>query len=199
MNHAEWISYWYLRLNGFFPLHHFVVHRIPPHIRSTEIDLLAIRPPHVFEEVGGQDDDWDDSLITQEDRQRFIAMICEVKRGKNYSADTVFRPREIRYALNRFGILGRDQAQEVAEVFIQQPRIDASDSFQVRKLFIGDVLKGGDTPCDFVLLRHAQDFFKSRAEKYIKEKQEARVLFQSQSWEEVLDWIARKEGARALG
>jgi len=108
-------------------------------VRPSEIDLLAIRPPHVFEEVGGQDDDWDDSLITHEDRQRFVAIICEVKRGENYSVDTVFRPREIRYALNRFGILGREQAHQVGEALIKEPRINASDSFQVRKLFIGDV------------------------------------------------------------
>ena len=191
MNHSEWVAYWYLRLNGFFPLHNFIVHRIPPQIRSTEIDLLAIRPPHVFEEVGGQDDDWDDSLLTQEDRQRFIAIICEVKRRNNYEADTVFRPREIRYAINRFGILGRDRAQDVAEVLIQEPRVDATDYLQIRKLFIGDVLKDRVPTCDFVSFRYAQDFFKRRAEKYRNEKREARVLFQSQSWEEVLDWIDR--------
>jgi len=167
--------------------------------RPSEIDLLAIRATHVFEEDGGQDDDWDDSLITHEDRQRFIAIICEVKRRENYLVDTVFRPREIRYALNRFGILGRKQTKQVAEALIQRPRIDPSHSFQVRKLFIGDVLKGGVPPCDFVPFRHAQDFFKRRAEKYRNEKREARVLFQSQSWDEVLDWIEREEGARALG
>ena len=199
MNHSEWIAYWYLRLNGFFLVHNFVIHRIPPYGRSTEIDLLGIRPPHVYEEVGGQDDDWDDSLLTQQDRQRFIGIICEVKRGNNYQIDTVFRQREIRYALNRFGILERDRAQDVGEVLIQQPRVDASNSLQIRKLLIGDVLKNGVPPCDFVSFRYAQEFFKMRAEKYKVAKQEARVLFQSQSWDEVLDWIDREEDARVLG
>ena len=199
MNHSEWIAYWYLRLNGFFLLHNFVVHRIPPQTNSTEIDLLAIRPPHVFEEIGGQDDDWDDLLITPEERQRFIAIICEVKRGDAYRVNTVFREREIIYALNRFGILDRDQVQQVADVLIQEPRVEASDSFQARKLFIGDVIKDGVPPCDFVPFRNAQDFFKRRAEKYRNEKRESRVLFQSQSWEEVLDWIDREEDARTLG
>ena len=43
MNYGEEISYWYFRLNGFFPLVNFVVHRTEETRYSTDIDLLAVR------------------------------------------------------------------------------------------------------------------------------------------------------------
>lgn len=84
MNYSESLTYWYLRLNGFFPLSNLVLHRwnIGNH-PSADTDLLAIRFPRVFEQIGGQQDDWD--------QQRFIgwglrldeplALIVEVKSG----------------------------------------------------------------------------------------------------------------------
>jgi hypothetical protein len=60
MNFSESLTYWYLRLNGFFPLSNFVLHRRNIEDRpSADTDLLAIRFPHVFEQIGGQQDDWD--------------------------------------------------------------------------------------------------------------------------------------------
>lgn len=193
MNWSEWISYWYLRLNGFFPLPHFVVHRVEAGERSTEIDLLAIRPPHVYEEIGGQNDDWDDMLLSEVDIGRFIGVICEVKRGDDYRPETVFRPREIKYALNRFGIISREKAEEVAAVLSDHPRADASESLQVRKLLIGDRLKRKVSPCDFVPLEHTRNFFERRVKKYRAEKREAWTLFQCSCWEEVLYKIEKEE------
>jgi hypothetical protein len=195
INWSEWISYWYLRLNGFFPLQNFVVHRADRGERSSEVDLLAIRPPNVYEEIGGQDDDWDETLLSVADRGRFIGLICEVKRGDDYRPETVFRPREIRYALDRLGIISRERADEVAGILTEQPRVDASESLQVRKLLIGDTLKQAAPPCDFVPLKHARDFFDGRVRKYRAEKREAWTLFHSSSWEEVLYMIEKEEAA----
>jgi hypothetical protein len=52
MNYSETLSYWYLRLNGFFLLRNFVLH--PPYINGRDYeqvadsDLLAIRFPYVY-------------------------------------------------------------------------------------------------------------------------------------------------------
>jgi hypothetical protein len=71
MNYGETFAYWYLRLNGFFPLRNFVLHRLSqPNGRreNADVDLLAIRFPFVHERYGdinneGQwDDDWDREL-----------------------------------------------------------------------------------------------------------------------------------------
>ena len=59
MNYGETLVYWYLRLNGFFPLTNFVIHKSDGVMYSSDCDILAIRPPLVFEEIGGQADDWD--------------------------------------------------------------------------------------------------------------------------------------------
>jgi hypothetical protein len=61
-NYGEAWAYWYLRLNGFFPLGNFVVHKDSVVRHRADVDLLGVRPPHVFEEVGGQQDDWDPAL-----------------------------------------------------------------------------------------------------------------------------------------
>lgn len=54
--------YWYFRLNGFFPLNNFVIHRTEKTNYTSDTDKFAIRPPFVLEEVGGQSDDWDPLL-----------------------------------------------------------------------------------------------------------------------------------------
>jgi hypothetical protein len=63
MNYGETLAYWYLRLNGFFPLRNFVLHPLngsEANDRYTaDSDLLAIRFPYVYEEIGGQPEDWD--------------------------------------------------------------------------------------------------------------------------------------------
>ena len=82
MNHSEWIAYWYLRLNGFFLVHNFVIHRIPPYGRSTEIDLLGIRPPHVYEEVGGRDADWDIKLFDEWGISLPDSIVCVIIESK---------------------------------------------------------------------------------------------------------------------
>jgi len=44
MNFGETLTYWYLRLNGFFPLANFVVHRGEQGNRpGGDVDFVAIR------------------------------------------------------------------------------------------------------------------------------------------------------------
>ncbi len=85
MNYGETLTYWYLRLNGFFLLRNFVLY--PPyesegtHNQAADSDLLAVCFPHVYEEIGGQPDDWDSRFRTwsfslDED---IIGLIVEVK------------------------------------------------------------------------------------------------------------------------
>jgi hypothetical protein len=50
MNYGEELAYWYLRLNGFFPISNFVVHRSLDVPNTSDVDVVAVRPPHVFEQ-----------------------------------------------------------------------------------------------------------------------------------------------------
>ncbi len=187
MNRAEIISAWYLRINGFFLIQNFVVHRQDNNSRSTEIDLLALRPPYVFEEAGGQAENWDPALISPEDQQRFVAVICEVRRGNTYDPHSIFRPREVMYAINRFGVIKKTEAFTTVSELIHRARYNVTPSFQIRKLLIGDVLKTTVPPCDFMLFNDAYAFFRARADRYRTEKKEAHTLLDAYAMDEILD------------
>jgi len=60
-NFAEELTYWYFRLNGFFLLTNYVLHDVGQGQQrgTADADLLVIRFPYVYEEIGGQSKDWD--------------------------------------------------------------------------------------------------------------------------------------------
>lgn len=55
LNRAEMISTLYLRLNGFFLVENFVAHRSHGRGHSSEIDLLGLRPPRVYQYLSGSE------------------------------------------------------------------------------------------------------------------------------------------------
>jgi hypothetical protein len=87
MNFGETLAYWYLRLNGFLLLQNFVLHRNASTIEhSADADLLAVRFPNVYEEIGGHADDWDTEKFARwgfDLVQQVIGLIVEVKTGKD--------------------------------------------------------------------------------------------------------------------
>jgi hypothetical protein len=96
MNFGETLAYWYLRLNGFFPLKDFVLHR--PHNpddtedylieRTSDADLLAVRFPHVIENIGGQYEDWDHQNFGDMDFPLDDKIICLLVQVKTTKTDT---------------------------------------------------------------------------------------------------------------
>src|SRR4051794_19776677 len=98
MNYGETNTYWYLRLNGFFLINNFVVHRAEGVDYSSDIDILGLRLPYVFEEVGGQDNDWDNSLLQEINPEVATGVICEVKTGA-FTEDGLFRLKYLTYCL----------------------------------------------------------------------------------------------------
>ena len=93
MNYGEKLGYWYLRLNGCFPLVDFVMHSGSALKYSSDCDLLAVRPPFVFEEIGGQPADWDPYLSPLFTDGCTLGIICEAKTGA-YELDKLFSARE---------------------------------------------------------------------------------------------------------
>ncbi len=82
-NFSETLTYWYLRLNGFFPIVNWVIHDSGMAQRSpADCDLLAVRFPNVSEVVGGQLDDWDIEKFDEwgiDIRTQKVGFIVEVK------------------------------------------------------------------------------------------------------------------------
>lgn len=78
--HAEHVSNWYFRLNGFLSIPGFVVHPdTPKRYPLTEADLIAVRFPN-SSEVIGERSMVDDSLLTLlANRQQKLFLLVEVK------------------------------------------------------------------------------------------------------------------------
>lgn len=90
MNFAEQLASWYLRLNGFLVLPNYVLHRLEegqrdearPLTSTSDTDLLAIRHPYVFEEIGGQPNSWDTVKLNRLlDPVVPMGLVVEVKGG----------------------------------------------------------------------------------------------------------------------
>lgn len=103
MNFGEELAYWYLRLNGFFPLTNFVYHKSESAESSGDCDVLAYRPAGVWEEIGGQEVDWDPRLRAFLDFERPAMVVCEVKTG-GFDPRWLFPADRLRYAYRRAGL-----------------------------------------------------------------------------------------------
>lgn len=189
MNRDESLAFWYLRLNGFFLVPHFVVHTKPP----SEIDFLALRPPNVSEEVGGRPGDWDSRLIPSPDRGHFVCVFCEVKGGRRPDPATLFRDREIRHSISRFGLLTEPERQHAIAQLRDRPRWRPRPDIELRKLLVAHQDMPAAPPHDFVSLEETRQFIRGRLDEYRDDKAGARALFNADRIDELLADIERAE------
>ncbi len=185
MNYGEEISYWYFRLNGFFPLANFVVHRSEEVRYSTDIDLLAVRFPHVYEPVGGQPSDWDSELINHFDNDAIIGILCEVKTG-NYDISSLFKFNAIKYALGRFGF--KPALRKYADELKNSPMFTFfhnGQKYQIAKILVSNRQNQDEVPYIHLQLTDIEDFILNRIKQYKHQKWQDRMLFPS-------NYLARK-------
>lgn len=162
MNYGEELAYWYLRLNGFFPIVDFVMHSGAAFDHTTDCDALAVRPPHVFEEVGGQPDDWDAIIRDHLDAHTTLGIICQVKTGK-IEYDKLFREPHVRYAIARLGLC--PDPKTVSESFVGKAVIMPSRDVRLIKLLIAkERLKDSNFLC--ITVANLYEFFHKRLKKY---------------------------------
>ena len=174
-NYAEQLAYWYLRLNGFFLILNYVYHQIQEEVDAraynADADLLAIRPPHYFEEIPHRERDergrWrylhtplDSANWLEEFEGKWLGVIVEVKGSDNAHIDDVYRAfsqGRLGSSLNRLGLTSRveDGLQELS----------AGDRFNYAE---GSILKivfsqrGFDGPWMNILLNEADEFIINR-------------------------------------
>lgn len=120
-NFGEALTYWYLRLNGFFPLSDLVLHRYNG-THNADIDLLALRLPHTYERIGGLAADLDTRFQMPWERGgmelkgRTVGLIVQVKTGDvspgdlNEGLDRAFSPERLLIGVQRLGILSPTEA-----------------------------------------------------------------------------------------
>ena len=186
MNYGETSAYWYLRLNGFFLIQNFVIHRTEEIKHSSDIDLLGIRLPYVFEEVGGQPGDWDAVLLEELNPNLPTGIICEVKTG-DFDEKKLFRQHYLSYSLDRFGF--QPNLSECTKTIASNKLTEIEykgTRFQILKLFVSN---SQAKRLDFLQLsiKHLRAFIERRIQNYRDKKWQDRLLFQSDFLGEYID------------
>ena len=194
MNYGEEIAYWYFRLNGFFPITNFVIHRSSEIDYTSDCDLLAVRLPYVYEEIGGKPDDWDENLVKQLGFDRPIGVICEVKTG-SYELEGIFRPQYVRYSIGRLGLISKASVDDLAESLEDRPFIETREGYCICKILIANDKKESAS-FFYISLNSAEDFINDRIRKYPAEKYAARLFFGSTSFQQTIHRMHREMGHR---
>jgi len=196
MNYGEQLAYWYLRLNGFFPITNFVLHRSHELDHRSDIDVLAVRPAHVFEPIGGLPGDWDEYLSAQLNFTKFTGLICEVKTG-HFDEQKLFRPEHVSYAVSRIGLIPHDQVNRQTDQFDARPVVEIGGDIVLGKLLISENehLTG---PYLNRTIAQLEDFLECRVRTYPKEKYGARMFFQSELLQSLIDRVSRKTRHRSV-
>ena len=165
-NYGEELAYWYLRLNGFFPITNFVLHSIKntnqkPY--NADTDILAIRPPNAGEEIRETKLMDDEKIVEGGEESKYIFVYCEVKTGK-YKASDLFPKKRDEYVLKRFGL------QNVP---------DKDGDVVFKKILIAKENKGVDGEAIFIGLDYVISFIKERFRQYKEDKYPSRMFFNS--------------------
>lgn len=195
-NYGETLAYWYLRLNGFFPLVDFVMHKSDNLTSNTDCDILAIRLPHVYERVGGTSLDWDrdhfEGMWGYDLDVQTIGLIVSVKGGTIKPREillsdgnkakvlSTFDHSELIYALERLGLFAPDEIAEhnLIEELLQRDKVQLPGTSKcVGKLLISEELREDVLhPYANITISEISDFIYRRFETY-QNKYKARFFF----------------------
>lgn len=191
MNYGESLAYWYFRLNGFLPIQNFVLHEPNEETgQNADIDLLAVRFPHVFENIGGHPSDWDNRRFKQwklSYTSNTVCVIVEVKTGvyKKSSVNRHFDRKRLEYALLRFGMFPKEAVSEIAGKLEGKPVVEEA-GFVLAKVLIdvptkrpGPKAEGGLKlcPCLRMTINDTDAFIRQRMRSYKKHKGTSRMFF----------------------
>jgi hypothetical protein len=195
MNYGEEIAYWYLRLNGFFPLTNFVIHRSREVAHTSDCDLLAVRLPYVYEEIGGNPDDWDVSLSEKIGFDHPIGIICEVKTGA-YAVKKLFRPEYVKYSIGRLGFTPKDNITDLSKELSVAPMTKITkEGYRIFKLLIAEEKKEAPTYF-YKSLEDAEEFIENRVGKYPQNKYADRLFFSSVHFQHTISRINKERKQR---
>ncbi len=196
MNYGETLTYWYLRLNGFFPLRNFVLH--PPYEsegtnnQAADSDLLAVRFPHVYEDIGGQPDDWDSRFRTwgfylEED---IIGLIIEVKTSPNANRSEIrensFNRSRIKQAVQRMGMFKLEDTEDIVDELWSTAVTTKRGPYRLGKLLFSQRPVRGVWLN--ITLQESEQFITDRLQKYSDLKRQARMFFP----DELMQYLAWK-------
>ncbi len=176
-NFSEVLTYWYLRLNGFFPITNWVFHRSIDGARiQADADLIAIRFPYVREVVGGLEEDWDTVTFQRwgiSHREHIIGLMVEVKGGR-LDRSTIqniissFSTQRLIPFIQRLGFWSSDLSEEIAESLSSSELYSRDDGFVIGKLLVtqDEAIQGNLPACLKITLNEINRFIVERMNKY---------------------------------
>jgi hypothetical protein len=177
-NYGEEIAYWYFRFNGFIPMSNFVLHR-RGRVHSSDCDLIAIRFPNPWEEIGGQEHDYDGPLLKALgcDDKRTIVTFVQAKAGGYVIRDVEeYFSRHLEYLVERVGLLPRADVAKFVSEFDPLPRHETQTCVFSKVALLRPDGRPQEVPwitCDF---DHAIGFIQGRLQHYA-EKRRDRMFF----------------------
>ena len=192
MNYGELLAYWYLRLNGFLVVRDYVIHEsLDGGTNPSDIDVLGVRFPHVWEPVGGQKDDWDPWLVSAVGSGFLsspVAVIAEAKTGDWGGITESFSKDRLSIAVSRLGIWP-ETAGLVED--LASNRSSRHEGWTVMKMAF---LKSAfESPLfHTVTLAQAESFIRARIVKY-RERKFAHRLFFHDDLMEYLMWSVYRD------
>lgn len=192
MNYGETLAYWYLRLNGFFPLRNFVMHMPADRRQRSDCDLLAVRFPGVSEEIGGQPHDWDRTSFERWGLSLDVplVLVVQVKTGTEGEPGKAFTEDRLKQAIKRVGLWDRGTSNRIAEDLCKGPLLK-TDKATAAKLLIASQPTEGATYLT-MKLHEATSFIRQRFEKYSEQKVMDRLFFS----DELIQFLAHEAGLR---
>jgi hypothetical protein len=156
--------------------------------------LLAVRFPHVFEEVGGQPGDLDPFLTVHLPFEQVVAVICEVKTGA-FDRKEIFRAEQVKPAVARLGIWPRARVDAIAGQLHAEASV-ASPEGVVCKLLVTEEASESES----YLNRTMQDletFIDERIARYPFEKYGSRMFFSTGLFQSQIAPVSRAARAAA--
>ena len=215
MNYAELLSYWYLRLNGFFPITNFVLHQPSGSGQSSDCDVLGVRFPHVAEMIANDYENnlgWDEKFFKSckiASEKDTVGIITQVKSG-SYTVEEVkksFNKNNLFYAVYRLGMFPREDVPGIVEALCEQP-IVRRDKRVVAKLLIdtkeffhpeANRKRENKVPWFRLPLEHVDEFITDRFLRYKNHKRTARMRFhdplvQYLAWKALTGTTANSKG-----
>lgn len=170
-NKFEQLALWYLRLNGYLTVPHFILHG---RSQRGEVDILGVRFPYSREVAGRKKMEPDSNLVRQHEKTDFI--IAEVKSGEcglNVSwTDKDKGPENMGYMLRWLGMVPEAEVSNVARELYLRKRCER-EKWVIRLVCFGSE-RSDDLPANVVQLTFKQviEFMSDRFKQFRRIKQD---------------------------
>jgi len=184
-NYGEVLTYWYLRLNGFFPITNFVLHDV--HQRenrkySGDCDILAVRFPFVSEKIRGKYLDWDQDFFRDlgSTSDRAIGLIVQVKTGQFDQTDLLksFSKETLAYAIKRIGLVAESEVPSLVAELNDCAKLSKDDFLLAKLAVIGRPLNdGNERPFIIKEIHEIDEFIRDRIKEHESTKRADRMFF----------------------